>query len=274
MTAIDPRVWYTYDAKMHLQEAIAKGGNIFANDDYGNNILHLKCSNDRSFSESYVRYAVELGVDVNARNINGRTPIFFGGYCDILLEAGAQVNIRDATNKTPLMYALSEWIGWYHEPIIGKIANVDETDDTGSTALMYAMNFKFVCTDVIRSLVEHGASITLKNHAGLSAHDMLVRRMNLHVDEYLLLYPYAQTHFGSKHCAYTHDKLRLQQEIYPLFTKLQDYNNKSYERKQMLFDKVYDGTVFPVGVCGIVVGYGEMTQRDWFEVNASMCVIL
>lgn len=273
MTATDPRDWSDYDAKMHLQEAIAKGGNMFAMDDHGNNILHLKCSNEPYENVRYVlyvRYAVELGVDVNARNVYGRTPIFFGRYRDILLEAGAQVNIRDATNKTPLMYALSESIWYNHKLIIEKMVDVDETDDTGSTALMYAMNFRFVIVDTIKALLARGASITLKNHAGLSAYDMLVRRMNMSPYEYNLTFP----HHYYRNYKYVLDRPHLRKEIYPLFTKLQDYNHKSYERRQTLFDYMYDGSVFSKDVCKIVAEYGVMTQSEWFEVNASMCVIL
>ncbi|MBO4520058.1 MAG: ankyrin repeat domain-containing protein [Alphaproteobacteria bacterium] len=106
----------------------------------------------------------EKGVDVNARNDRGETPLMMAaneGNLDIckwlVNEKGADINARNDDGETPLMYANCFQIVTF---LVEAGANVNEENEEGKTALNYAIygnNF-----DTFRYLVEHGADIRRK----------------------------------------------------------------------------------------------------------------
>lgn len=74
---------------------IEMGANVSEIDANGNTLLH-RILNDRHFESSYeiiIRALIDNGVDVNAQNNDGDTPLhltrkFWGWYCKFLLFCG------------------------------------------------------------------------------------------------------------------------------------------------------------------------------------------
>jgi hypothetical protein len=111
-----------------------------------------------------VKKFVAEGVDVNAADGSGRTPLLeavWAGHIDVvkfLVEKGAQVDLADKAGYTPLMRACEEG----HLPVvtylIGKGASVNSRGKVkGTTPLMLAAEQGHV--KVLEVLVAHGAKI-------------------------------------------------------------------------------------------------------------------
>ncbi|UWX11292.1 CRPV-183 [Crowpox virus] len=93
----------SYHVKI-VESLINHGSNLLAVDNKGNSLLHY-ASNNYSCLE-IINYLITKGINVNTRNILGKTPLFYGIYIPeivtLLLHNGASVNILDYNNKTPL----------------------------------------------------------------------------------------------------------------------------------------------------------------------------
>ncbi|HKB53875.1 MAG TPA: ankyrin repeat domain-containing protein [Ramlibacter sp.] len=121
------------------------------------------------------------GVDVNARDVEGRTPLWvamqFGTRCRevmvrLLLAAGAAVdNPRDRSGRTPLMRPHSEWlVGWLKLPEIAAMCDIDARDEAGWTALHHMA----LAADRwgVYGLLKAGADPTALTPDGFSALDV------------------------------------------------------------------------------------------------------
>lgn len=127
----------------------------------------------RSASVQQLRNALESGVDVNARDSRGKTPlmhvVYNPDFMKVLLEAGADVNARDEDGMTTLMFAVCA----YKENLkvikrlIDAGADVNAEDEDGVTALMLAaQNNK---AEVVRMLLRSDTNVDAKDRNGVSA---------------------------------------------------------------------------------------------------------
>ncbi|WP_054849042.1 ankyrin repeat domain-containing protein [Vulcanisaeta sp. JCM 14467] len=90
-------------------DLIKAGANVNVKDPtYGMTPLHYAVLGNRL---DIVKYLIENGADINARDNTGKTPLHFAaknGYLDIvkyLIENKADINVKDNIGKTPLDYA-------------------------------------------------------------------------------------------------------------------------------------------------------------------------
>ena len=119
-----------------------------------------------------VRTLLARGADPNARDDEGRTPIFSAvlggsvGLVGLLLETKADVNARDAHGATALHVAAEEVLPEAATLLIGRGADVNAQDEAGNTPLSRAIFSARGRQEVVRLLLTAGAKDDLPNKAG------------------------------------------------------------------------------------------------------------
>jgi len=142
---------------------LQKGVDVDARDAYGRTPLMLAVS-----QPELARHLVARGADVNARDVNGETPLMkaaFIGRLDVvryLEEQGAELQARDDRGGTVLMLAASD-LGLVRY-LVEKGADVNARNAQGETALKWAAAFGHL--DVVKYLVEHGADVNARDARG------------------------------------------------------------------------------------------------------------
>ena len=96
----------------------------------------FKYKNDNNNIEyrKIVEILLKKGVDVNARDDDGRTPLFYADAeaAELLIKAGADVNARDNDGQTPLFHAYAD-----AEVLIKAGADVNAVDKEGNSVVSY-----------------------------------------------------------------------------------------------------------------------------------------
>ena len=131
---------------------------ISQKDKYDNNLLHESIKRRKS---ELVDYFIKKGLDINAKNKNGFTPL---ALCienyDMkifmsLINAGCEVNSSEKLfNWSPLHMAVMNELKDAAEVIINKKANMEAADRYGKTTLHYAKTI-----DMAEFLISKGADI-------------------------------------------------------------------------------------------------------------------
>lgn len=156
------------------------------------NVYECKRDDKKCLKEKYstclkmVKYLVEKGADVNAKNKNGETALMIAssdGKLEIikyLISKSADINATDKNGKNALMSHLR---GYPEDLEIVKAlvggkggflslfkksngVDVNAKDNEGKTALMYARNL-----EVVKYLLSKGADINAKDNKGKSVFD-------------------------------------------------------------------------------------------------------
>jgi len=105
--------------------------------------------------------SIESGENVNEKDYNGSTPLFFVKSIEIaklLIKKGADVNAKNNGGKTPLFYVRNLEIAKY---LIKKGADVNAKNNGGETPLFYVRNL-----EIAKLLIENGADVNAKNNWG------------------------------------------------------------------------------------------------------------
>jgi serine/threonine-protein phosphatase 6 regulatory ankyrin repeat subunit B len=134
---------YEYGDTEIIEFLIANGGNIKTKNAMGENLVHGAGWSKRP--EIAKQLTVRYGLDINAKNLNLRTPLWqasFTGHEEavkILIGLGADVDIKDVTGSTALFTAAEEGHAEVVELLIDAGANVNEKNNNGETPLDIAI---------------------------------------------------------------------------------------------------------------------------------------
>jgi acetoin utilization deacetylase AcuC-like enzyme/ankyrin repeat protein len=170
-----------------MQILVEKGANIEPESSFGNAcegcpLLHLvlqvgKILAHERFCVGALKFLVEKGSNINAKDERGRTPLHLAASCTltytkVVLELGgdSSVSLRDRRGHHPMHYALcssdSEQIT---SLLLEKGANLNGVCGYGKTVLHYAASCGH--TVVAMKLVSAGADVNIEDKRGLKAVD-------------------------------------------------------------------------------------------------------
>ena len=150
----------------------------------------------RGHLEIFKYFIEEKGANINASTIiitrssafDRRTTFLVeAGNLEIvkyLLEKGGNINDKDDKGRTALIYASMSVDLETVKYLIEKGADVNAKDNNGSTALMDASSGG--CLEIIKYLIEKGADVNAKDNNGSTALIYASRKGHLETVEYLL----------------------------------------------------------------------------------------
>ncbi len=152
-----------------MLKTIVTPKNILLKDSAGNTALHIAIMRDSPYE--YIKYLVDSGADVNARNSNGDSVLYLAvtknrrDAGDLLLSKDADIFATNTQNYSPLRAALTEGGELQDWIITSKTLNA--RDGSGNTPLHYAAEWKL--DDAITGLAQKGANVNAVNANGESA---------------------------------------------------------------------------------------------------------
>jgi len=148
---------------------------VNATDSHGGTLLR-----EAAYSNNLdvVKYLVEKGADVNAKDRFEHTPLYLTSNPDVvkyLVEKGADVYAKDDDGMTPLHAVTLGYVTIKEEDdrlkivknLIEKGADVNAKDNDGTTPLKFAIsNIRNGRLDIMKYLIEKGADVNAKNNRG------------------------------------------------------------------------------------------------------------
>ena len=120
-----------------------------------------------------LRILVGAGVNVNARDPEGETPLMYASVEDrtqavlLLLRKGAEINAVSTNNETALGRAAAMGRTETVKILVEKGANMEKGGDHGTTPLMYASSGGHLQT--VRSLLQMGSRVNSEDQDGDTA---------------------------------------------------------------------------------------------------------
>lgn len=134
--------------------------------------------------------AISAGADVNARDLEGRTALFYAcmdgeeTIVDALIRANADVNLKDKAGETPLHFAARFHRERIAEQLLRAGAAVDPQDTHGNTPLWRAVFESKGRGEMIALLLSCGADRSLENNHGVSPLGLAQRIGNFNVHQF------------------------------------------------------------------------------------------
>jgi ankyrin repeat protein len=119
-----------------------------------------------------VRELLRLGASPDARDQEGRTPLFSAvlggavGLVGLLLESGADPNARDNDGWTALHFAAQEYLPEMARLLVGRGADVNARDGDGNPVLWRAVFSAAGRPELAQILLGAGAKDDVANDAG------------------------------------------------------------------------------------------------------------
>ena len=169
------------DATDVVRTLVNAGADPHVRDSSGRTLLNYAVIFDRPLR--YIRVLIEIGVDVNAEDNNGDTPLFNhvqsihtsdNDATDVvrtLVNAGADPHVRDSSGRTLLNYAvIFDRPLRYIRVLIEIGVDVNAEDNNGDTPLFNHVQSIHTsdndATDVVRTLVNAGADPHVRDSSG------------------------------------------------------------------------------------------------------------
>lgn len=150
-----------------MKTLVAAGADVLAKNDRKATVLHWAMGDDAK-----VKWLLTKGVDVNAKSVEGRTPLYLAAMLPagaarvrMLLEAGADPNAKTLTGTTPLFPAVSNSIE-SAQLLIAKGADPNAKTETGNTPLMAAAGMS---PAAVKLLISKGVDVNARTKRGETA---------------------------------------------------------------------------------------------------------
>lgn len=150
-------------------------------DDRGSTALHLACD---SAHVECVKLLIEHNADIHAKNMKLQVPMHLAAKAqsvdciDLLIKSGADVNAPDINDRTPLHTAISVKALHVYQTVDTLLyykAKVNMQDHYGFTPLhIAALN---EATECVESLLANGGNVGIQTFGGISALNMIVRKV-------------------------------------------------------------------------------------------------
>ena len=156
---------------------IDAGANVHERYGDGTGLLHLAAGAEHDGAMDLVELLIESGLNANARDEYGNTPLHEvknAGTLGVLVAAGGNVNARDQWGRTPLLSSAARDSAEVVDALLEAGADVGSRDEKGESAMVKAVR----STDdvaVIRSLERAGLRITDAATQGGSALHLAAR---------------------------------------------------------------------------------------------------
>lgn len=125
-------------------------------------------------------YLVSLGLDVNASDDHGNTPVMWAAgrrqsspdVLKFLVTQGGNLDVRDNEGVTPIHYAAGRQSSDILEYLVSQGENVNVQDNKGKTPLHHVVMWDQGSPETWTYLIEHGADIHSKDNEGKSPLDL------------------------------------------------------------------------------------------------------
>ncbi len=156
------------DAGLDMTKQLINDKNFAHRDSLGNTALHIAIAKNASIDQ--VVFLLDMGIDVNARNRNGHSPLYLAvqenrrTVGEQLLANGADVFSSDSDNSSPLRLALT-WGEDVQDWVLTSEV-IKAKDGSGNTPLHYAAEWEL--NDAVTSLLEKGSDANAQNTNGES----------------------------------------------------------------------------------------------------------
>lgn len=143
--------------------------NVLSKDSAGNTPLHIALIKDSPYE--YIKFLVDSGADVNARNKDGDSVLFMAvrknkrDVGDLLLSKNADIFASNTDNNSPLRIALTQ--GGEVQDWLITSQTLNASDGSGNTPLHYACEWKL--DEAASALIQKGANVNAVNANGESA---------------------------------------------------------------------------------------------------------
>ena len=160
---------------------LQKAEDVNIRNSHGQWLLHSAIS---SGDPEICKAILDKGANVNAQNARGLTALHWislnndtedASKVQIvvdLIEKGADVNLRDYSSQTPLHWATTHNQTEIVKALIDKGADIHARESfEGNTALHIAADKGYI--SIMKLLMKHGASVSLKNKWGKSPFDLI-----------------------------------------------------------------------------------------------------
>jgi ankyrin repeat protein len=138
-----------------------------------------------------IRRLLQEGEDPNVKDADGRTALMhaaIGGNAEliaVLLQNGADPDAQDGNGFAAIHFAAQDFRLDAAEALLQAGANVDVRDKYGNTSLWRAVFNSRGRGEMIRLLLKHGASPSVKNLSGRSPMDLAQTIANYDVKQFL-----------------------------------------------------------------------------------------
>ena len=157
------------EANLDIIKLLINASTVNTRDSLGNTPLHIAVF--KQAAPEYIRFLLDSGAEINARNRNGDSPLYTAVRQnsrltgEMLLARGADVFATNTANYSPLRLALSaggEVLDWLLTSEV-----IKAFDGIGNTPLHYAAEWKSDSSAAV--IIEKGAPIDAQNANGESA---------------------------------------------------------------------------------------------------------
>lgn len=152
-------------------------GTVFERDSEGRTVLHCLIN-----SKYLRRYRNQFPARLSGHQLSLFSNIYMSAQTSLIsmmnyfLSQGVDINALDYHGNTPLIAAADTPLSIFLSLLINRNAKLDIQNDKGETALMVAVRRGYI--DSAERLLEAGADATLRNRNGKSAIDLAVRSKN------------------------------------------------------------------------------------------------
>lgn len=165
-----------------IHQAVLSGMDVNARNVFGSTPLVQGIS--QGWKVKVIKTLIEMGADVNARMENNWTPLMIAAQAgnavivSLLLEAGADVDAKNRFGCTALMYAAGGETPDVVKLFLEKGVEINTRDNNGRTPLLWAME-RSSSPEVISLLLEAGVDTTLVDNQGKGVSDYIQQNDNL-----------------------------------------------------------------------------------------------